>query len=600
MSYRLCAKTFTMFCLVVLMFFTLLGTGHAGVLGYWGMDDSYPPGYFTRTTADGSGNGNDGILTSTLSVGEVVGYDGVGTAANFYSSDPAAMINCGTDPSIKPTSAGYSFATWVRFDNLDSTWQLIGSDWNDSGTAGAKYFYHFGMLKDSGTDLLTLYLGEPGTDNISLYAFTGVDTPIVADSWMHVGFTITPGDGTNPGEVILYRDGVRAAPIADYNFTSLPYTNEPVILGAKTTAGSLPLHGQLDATAVWSSAISEADFGTLAGGASPTTVSASTLGGFWDYETIAPPAPTTATVVDGSINGHDGVFAVRGAEPFSTGGRFGGAIALSSTSGHYVNVGDIDGTTEAMTVAAWIKPTNPNSFGIVASQSDDGNDAEWAWQIYIASGKAYFYVYNPDWDGTSPDSFLWAGTATGITGDWNHVAMTMTSNDGAELGEVAIYLNGVQVGTPISYDMESLLDSSTDIIFGNKAGGLSSQAFNGLMDDFILLDEALSPEDIAYLYTHPGSDLLLIPGDANKDGFVDGSDATILANYWQYGVGDPDPDATWEMGDFNGDHVVDGSDATLLASHWQEGTPPPGAVPEPSTLVLLLAAAAGLFLVRRK
>ena len=89
-----------------------------------------------------------------------------------------------------------------------------------------------------------------------------------------------------------------------------------------------------------------------------------------------------------------------------------------------------------------------------------------------------------------------------------------------------------------------------------------------------------------------------IPGDANKDGFVDGSDATILANYWQYGVGATNPDATWEMGDFNGDHVVDGSDATLLASHWQEGTPPPAAVPEPSAIFLILAGLVGWVVIR--
>ena len=92
-----------------------------------------------------------------------------------------------------------------------------------------------------------------------------------------------------------------------------------------------------------------------------------------------------------------------------------------------------------------------------------------------------------------------------------------------------------------------------------------------------------------------------IPGDANRDGYVDGSDATILSNYWLYGVGMTSPDATWEMGDFNGDHIVDGSDATILASYWLEGTPPLSAVPEPSTVALLLSLAAfGLFGMRRR
>ena len=80
-----------------------------------------------------------------------------------------------------------------------------------------------------------------------------------------------------------------------------------------------------------------------------------------------------------------------------------------------------------------------------------------------------------------------------------------------------------------------------------------------------------------------------IPGDANNDKKVDGSDVTILAGNWQAGVGDPNPSTvTWEMGDFNGDGQVDGSDVTILAGNWQYGvTAATSAVPEPGTVALL-------------
>ena len=79
------------------------------------------------------------------------------------------------------------------------------------------------------------------------------------------------------------------------------------------------------------------------------------------------------------------------------------------------------------------------------------------------------------------------------------------------------------------------------------------------------------------------------PGDANLDGRVDGSDVTILADNWQYGVGSPPKD--WSDGDFNGDGKVDGSDVTILAMNWQYGVPTSvNAVPEPSCLILLVIA----------
>ena len=79
----------------------------------------------------------------------------------------------------------------------------------------------------------------------------------------------------------------------------------------------------------------------------------------------------------------------------------------------------------------------------------------------------------------------------------------------------------------------------------------------------------------------------VISGDANFDGTVDGSDVTILAGSWQYGVSDGQI-ATLPMGDFNGDGAVDGSDVTILAGNWQSGvTAAMASVPEPSVIVLL-------------
>jgi len=69
----------------------------------------------------------------------------------------------------------------------------------------------------------------------------------------------------------------------------------------------------------------------------------------------------------------------------------------------------------------------------------------------------------------------------------------------------------------------------------------------------------------------------------------------VVAQHW--GVGD----ATWAMGDFDGDHVVGPRDAAMLAANWgyvmaEANT----AVPEPSTLVLLLGLSLGLCLQRRR
>lgn len=89
-----------------------------------------------------------------------------------------------------------------------------------------------------------------------------------------------------------------------------------------------------------------------------------------------------------------------------------------------------------------------------------------------------------------------------------------------------------------------------------------------------------------------------VPGDANNDGKVDGSDVTILAGNWQYGVDMTSPNGTWKMGDFNGDGRIDGSDVTILAGNWQVGVNVAAtAVPEPAMGFLLTSLSAGLIIV---
>ncbi len=90
----------------------------------------------------------------------------------------------------------------------------------------------------------------------------------------------------------------------------------------------------------------------------------------------------------------------------------------------------------------------------------------------------------------------------------------------------------------------------------------------------------------------------LLPGDANRDGAVDGTDLTILGGNW-LGV------AGWDGGDFNSSLGVDGTDLTILGGNWLSSAVPPAvgavtAVPEPTSVVLLCAGILALAGARRR
>ena len=133
-----------------------------------------------------------------------------------------------------------------------------------------------------------------------------------------------------------------------------------------------------------------------------------------------------------------------------------------------------------------------------------------------------------------------------------------------------------------------------DGVIGSSDFTLDSIQIWGTDDVVVYLDEIAHDSDAPLAPITPQ-----IPGDANGDGRVDGSDVTILAGNWQYGVGGAGG-ATWAMGDFNGDGAVDGSDVTILAGNWHGVTSAAAAVPEPSMIALLLTCFAGLYFVKSR
>jgi hypothetical protein len=86
-----------------------------------------------------------------------------------------------------------------------------------------------------------------------------------------------------------------------------------------------------------------------------------------------------------------------------------------------------------------------------------------------------------------------------------------------------------------------------------------------------------------------------VAGDANGDGKVNDTDASILGSNWMM-----TSSALWGDGDFNEDGKVNDKDAAILAAHWGEGVGEES-VPEPGSLALLAGMAAmGMVCLRRR
>ncbi len=87
-----------------------------------------------------------------------------------------------------------------------------------------------------------------------------------------------------------------------------------------------------------------------------------------------------------------------------------------------------------------------------------------------------------------------------------------------------------------------------------------------------------------------------VPGDANRDGFVNMTDLGILALHFR-------STGTWSDGDFTGDGLVNLADLGLISAFWGYGTnmeAPPSSAPAPEPCSAVLLGLAGVSLAARR
>jgi hypothetical protein len=161
--------------------------------------------------------------------------------------------------------------------------------------------------------------------------------------------------------------------------------------------------------------------------------------------------------------------AVTGAVWNSTGGRDGyGAYVFDG--GDSINV-NADLSSATITIAMWIRPAVINSLDALV-RDNEGADG-----LYITGNK--FQLYS--------DGFFQAANSNLAVNTWQHVALTYSS------GQYGLYINGT-LDRSGSHGSTFTLNGFG---IGNDAW---IQDYEGRMDDIIIINRALSAEQIAMLY----------------------------------------------------------------------------------------------------
>ena len=280
-------------------------------------------------------------------------------------------------------------------------------------------------------------------------------------------------------------------------------------------------------------------------------------------------------------------------------------VASTSTAGGLFlgRAASFDGTQFSKFYSGALSPaTNPDAWALEMWVRPQGADPGDRFDYLLESrgggnnrpGLLFDYGFNNKVEVFGGGGRTEAGGATLVSDAWQHLVI---GNFGDANDRIDFYLNGVAAG---SVAFASTLHFGTDqIAVGNSVPGSPDfDHFAGQIDELALYDlsgqsvAAISGKLVAlathYAVTQPG-----MPGDANKDGIVNGLDFELISDnlFTTQSPGNG--------GDLDLNSIVNFMDFRI----WKNAAPPEIAalhsIPEPSSVALLVVGVLGISRLRR-
>ena len=372
--------------------------------------------------------------------------------------DGSSYVDAGNDSSLTPTN-GISISLWVKTNDSGNYIGLI-----DKWSSSTGYMIHLGA---SGVNQGKPVFGIGASDISSSVAVND-------GSWHHVAVTCDNTTG------YIYVDGVQTG---TGSLTMSGISNSDNLKIAGDNASTFYLDGQIDAVSIFDYALSSSQITTLYGSSSTGIGNPMTLNPVAYYPLGDQDAFNGANYLVPNSSLKDYVF------------------DFENSSNQYIS-GTASLPNSDYTISAWINLETVTTEAIVSWGED-------------AVGERRALVV---WNGGSGDYKLYSSTygsniaasTTLVTGQWYHVAVTVSS-----AGVAKIYLNGSQDGTGTN-TLNAF--TSTDFYIGRTPSG---EYFDGRISNAQIFNTALpatGSNSVETLYNN-GSPLTSMTGFTSLQGW---------------------------------------------------------------------------------
>jgi len=207
---------------------------------------------------------------------------------------------------------------------------------------------------------------------------------------------------------------------------------------------------------------------------------------------------TSGTTATDSAGSNDGTL-VNG--PTWVTGQIGGALNFDGAD-DYVNIPYTSSfQLPVFSVSAWINPTIDlaSTGGTILARGEDAASDNWALVLRVAQSGSASEGVSIAYEGNGDQDYYWHTNFFPPINTWTHIVATRSSD-----GTLSIYINGglhSQWGATPTPTSNCFQDFAIGATWLKKSGEpFVTSFFPGLIDDVMIYDRALSPEEVEQLY----------------------------------------------------------------------------------------------------
>jgi|GEM_PF-3193580 len=424
-------------------------------------------------------------------------YSVSGKVAKSLSFDGNQFINCG---NVGNVTSNISISTWLYLDDDSTTMpvnrNIVSKYCNSSYRWRVEQNGNF-MFFISGYDPVT------GANKLKDY----YPTPpynLPRKQWVHA--VVTVNFNTTPRQLKYYVNGSQIGqPISVDQTDIAPTTSAPLLIGAYNTEGTEPWKGMIDDLKIYNYCLTQDEVSYIYNSGNSFSGEQPVVYYPMDDNSDNPDVLNNVGRINATYD-NEGQASLNTSD-YSTQGKILRALRFNGEGNtkQFINCGNVGNITSNISISTWLYlDDDSTTMSVNRNIVSKYCNSSYRWRVE-QNGNLMFFIcgYDPATGANDLKGYYPTPSYNLPRKQWVHAVVTVNFNTTPR--QLKYYINGSQIGQPISVDLTDIAPTTNSPLLIGAYNTIGVEPWKGMIDDFKIYNYCLTQDEVSYIYNSGNS-----------------------------------------------------------------------------------------------